>query len=166
MLSRKPIKKLLIYAAIGLLAGCASVSVQKYDKGAAYPATKPREIVIFPEKPAGKKFIELGEITVTGANDWGQVEKIFRDKAAEMGSDAVYVFSKQIETRQYLYPYDYGVHYGYYYPYGHFGWRRYHPRSYYPRGYYYCYGYQSSLEAAEFISAVGIAIKYTGETAK
>ncbi|MDD5477655.1 MAG: chromate efflux transporter [Candidatus Omnitrophica bacterium] len=81
-------------------------------------------------------------------------------KAAQM--DAVYVFSKQEEKRQYISPDDCYVHEGYYYPYYRFGWHRYHPRYYYPRGYYYSYGYQSTIETTVFISAVGIAIKYTG----
>jgi len=142
------------------VSGCASVSVQRYYKDVVYPVTKPSSIVIFPEKPTNKPFIELGEITVTGANDWNQVERIFRDKAAEMGADAVYVFSKQEETRQYIAPDQCYVHYGYYYPYHHFGWHRYQHRYYYPRGYFYSYGYQSTVETSVFISAVGIAIKY------
>lgn len=152
---------LLVFLILFFIAGCASVSVQKYYKGVTYPATDPAGIVIFPQKPAERTFFELGEITVTGANNWGQIEKIFRTKAAQMGADAVYVFSKQEETRQYISPDDCYVHYGYYYPYHHFGWHRYHRRYYYPRGYYYCYGYQSAIETATFISSVGIAIKYT-----
>ncbi|MGE5197982.1 MAG: hypothetical protein ACM3IL_05695 [Deltaproteobacteria bacterium] len=157
-------RRLLAFLILSLIAGCASVSVQKYHKEVIYPKTSPASIVIFPEKPAGKAFTELGEITVTGANDWNQVERIFRDKAADMGADAVYVFNKQEETRQYVSPDDCYVHYGYYYPYHHFGWHRYRPHYYYPRGYYYCYGYQSIVETATFISAVGIAIKYTNPT--
>jgi hypothetical protein len=154
-------KKLFVFLMLLFAAGCASVSVQKYYKDVTYPATNPASIVVFPEKPAGKAFIEIGEITVTGANDWSQIERIFRIRAAEMGAEAVYVFSKQEETRQYVSPDDCYVHGGYYYPYHHFGWHRYHPSFYYPRGYYYCYGYQSTVETATFISAVGIAIKYT-----
>ena len=154
-------KKLLVLLMLSFVAGCASVSVQKYSKDVVYPPTKPAGIVVFPEKPAKRAFTELGEITVTGANEWSQVEKIFRNKAAEMGADAVYVFSKKEETRQYLSPDDCYVHYRDYYPYHHFGWQHYHPRRYYPRGYYYCYGYQSTLVTATFISGVGIAIKYT-----
>lgn len=155
-------KKLLVFLLLLFMAGCASVSVQKYYKDVVYPATKPASIVIFTAKPSARSFSELGEITVTGANDWPQIEKIFRAKAAEMGADAVYVFSKQEEKRQYINPDDCYVHEGYYYPYHRFGWHRYHPRHYYPRGYYYCYGYQSTIETTIFISAVGIAIKYTG----
>ncbi len=154
-------KKLLIFLLLLFVAGCVGVSVQKFNKDLIYPATNPANIVIFPDKAVGKTFTELGEITVTGANDWNQIERIFRDKAAEMGADAVYVFSKQEETRQYISPDDCYVHSGYYYPYHHFGWRGYHRRRYYPRGYYYCYGYQSTVQTAAFISAVGIAIKYT-----
>jgi len=154
-------RKLLIFLILLFLTGCASVSVQKYYKGAGYPATKPASIVIFPQKPTGASFSELGEVTVTGANNWEQIERIFRAKAAEMGADAVYVFSKQEETRQYISPDDCYAHDGYYYPYHHFGWRGYHSRRYYPRGYYYCYGYQSTIETTTFISAVGIAIKFT-----
>lgn len=154
-------RKILLFSALLLAAGCASVSVQKYFKDTAYPATKPESIVIFPDKPAGKVFTELGEITVRGASNWPQVEKIFRAKGGEMGADAVYVFSKQEETRQYVSPDDCMVGSGYYYPYHYFGWSRYHRRYYYPRGYYYCYGYQSTVETAVFLSAVGIAIKYT-----
>ena len=142
------------------VAGCASVSVQKYYKDVTYPATNPSTVVIFPQKPVIGIFTEIGEITVTGAGDWSQIERIFRIKAAEMGADAVYVFSKQEETREYISPDDCYVHYGDYYPYQHFGWRRYHPHYFYPRGYYYCYGYQST-QATVFVSAVGIAIKYT-----
>lgn len=154
-------KKLFVFLTVLFVAGCASVSVQKYYKDTTYAATNPADIVIFPQKPTERVFSEIGEITVTGANDWNQVERIFRIKAAEIGADAVYVFSKQEETKEYLTPDDCYVHYGYYYPYHHFGWRGYHHRYYYPRGYYYCYGYQSTLETATFISAVGIAIKYT-----
>lgn len=142
-------------------AGCASVSVQPYAKNGAYPATKPADIALFREKPARESLIELGEITVTGANDWNQIESIFRSKAAEMGADAVYVFSQQEETRRYISPDQCSIREEHYYPYHHFGWNRYHPRQYYPRGYYYCYGYQSTIDAATFLSAVGIAIKYT-----
>jgi len=157
-------KKLFIFLMLLGLAGCASVSVQKYYKDVVYPATDPASIVIFPDKPTGKTFSELGEITVTGANDWNQIEKIFRTKAGEMGADAVYVFSKQQESRQYTSPDDCYIHSGYYYPYHHFGWQRYRPYYYYPRGYYYCYGYDSEIETATFLSAVGIAIKYTSAT--
>jgi len=144
------------------LTGCASVYVQKYYKDEVYPPTRPSSIVVFPEKPASKAFTELGEITVAGADTWGQIESMFRQKAAEMGADAVYVFSKQEETRQYVSPNECYVHGAYYYPYHRFGWKRYNPRRYYyPRGYYYCYGYQSTVSTATFISAVGIAIKYT-----
>jgi hypothetical protein len=152
-------KKLIVFLLL-FMAGCASVSVQRFDKEVAYPATKAGNIVTFPNKPVGKNFIELGEITVAGADNWIQVEKIFRSKAAEMGADAVYVFSKKEEVRQYISPDDCSVYDGYYYPYQHFGWHHYRPRHYYPRGYYYCYGYQS-IETTTFISAVGIAIKYT-----
>jgi hypothetical protein len=152
-------KKLLVFLILLFISGCASVSVQKYNKDLVYPATNPVNIVIFPEKPKIGSFSELGEITVTGANNWPQIEKIFRSKAAEMGADAVYVFSKQEETRQYISPDDCYVYGGYYYPYHHFGWRRYQSRRYYPRGYYYCYGYQS-IDTSTFISAIGIAIKY------
>ncbi len=154
-------RKLAVFLMVLCITGCASVSVQKYYKDVIYPATNPAGIVVFPQKPVEKTFSELGEITVAGANSWGQVEKIFRTKAAEIGADAVYVFSKREETRQYVSPDDCYVRSGYYYPYHHFGWRRYHPNYYYPRGYYYCYGYQSTLETETFISAVGIAIKYT-----
>jgi len=153
------LKKIIIILVL-FLAGCASVSVQKYYKDTLYPATEAAKIVIFPDKPGDKAFLEIGEITVRGANDWGQVEQIFRKRAAEIGADAVYVFSKQQETRQYVSPDDCYINSGYYYPYHHFGWGRFHPHHYYPRGYYYCYGYQSTLETAIFISAVGIAIKY------
>ncbi|MDD5409691.1 MAG: hypothetical protein PHC71_06340 [Candidatus Omnitrophica bacterium] len=153
-------RKLLVFLMLLLMAGCASVSVQKYFKEGKYPETNPASIVVFPQKPS-RTFIELGEITVRGANDWGQIEKIFRSKAAEMGADAAYVFSKQEETRQYVSPDDCYVYGGYYYPYQHFGWNHYHHRYHYPRGYYYCYGYQSTVETATFITAVGIAIKYT-----
>jgi hypothetical protein len=141
-------------------AGCASVSVQRFYKDVKLPSTSPETIVVFPDKPLGKTFSELGEITVTGANTWSQVEKIFRIKAGEMGADAVYVLSKQEETRQYLAPDSCYVHDTYYYPYHHFGWHRYQPNYYYPRGYYYCYGYQNAVETAVFISGVGIAIKF------
>jgi len=154
-------KSFLLLIAL-FMAGCATVSVQKYYKDVIYPPTNPAGIVIFPQKPAQKPFTELGEITVTGANDWNQIEKIFRSKAAEMGADAVYVFSKQEETKQYISPDSCYVRDGYYYPYHHFGWQHYHPRHYYPRGYYYCYGYQPVIQTDTFISAVGIAIKYTG----
>ena len=153
-------KKAFIILMLLLAAGCASVSVQKYYKDVTFPATIPANIIIYPNKPEGKAFFEIGEITVKGANDWGQIEKIFRSKAAEMGGDAVYVFSKQEETRQYISPDDCYVHSGYYYPYHHFGWHHYHPYYHYPRGYYYCYGYRSTIETATFISAVGIVIKY------
>ena len=155
-------KKLLFLLSLLFTAGCASVSVQKYYQDVVYPPTKPASIVVLPDKPAEKAFIELGEITVTGASDWPQVEKVFRDKAAEMGANAVYVFSKQIEKSQYLAPNQCYAYHGYYYPYQHFGWRHFRSGYYYPRGYYYCYGYQPTLETAEFISAVGIAIKYKG----
>jgi len=145
--------------------GCASVSVQKFYKEVAYPATNPVNIVVLPDKPVGKNFTELGEITVRGTSSWGQIEKIFRSKAAEMGADAVFVFSKNEETRQYVSPDECYVYDGYYYPYHHFGWRGYHSHHYYPRGYYYCYGYQSTIETATFISAIGIAIKYTSPSA-
>jgi len=153
-------KKILIVLMFLLIAGCASVSVQKYYKDVRYPATNPADILIYTAKPEGRAFTELGEITVTGANNWTQVEKVFRSKAAEMGADAVYIYSKQEQTRQYISPDDCYIHYGYYYPYHHFGWRRYYPYYYYPQGYYYCYGYQSEIETAVFISAIGIAIKY------
>ena len=150
----------VVFLLIWLLVGCASVSVQRYHKEVIYPATSPASIVVFPQKPAEKPFTELGEITVTGANDWPQVEKMFRSKAAEMGADAVYVFSKQEESRQYVSPDECYIQSGYYYPYHRFGWHRYRPGYYYPRGYYYCYGYQSSIDTAVFISSVGIAIKF------
>lgn len=153
----KRIFSLLIILAIS---GCASVSVQRFSKELVYPPTHPASIVVFPDKPSGKDFIELGEITVTGANEWPQVEKIFKDKAAEMGGDAVYVFNQKEETSEFISPGECYVGEGYYYPYHHFGWNRYHPNNYYPRGYYYCYGYQSTLDSAVFISAVGIVIKY------
>ena len=139
-------------------AGCASVSVQKFNKGVVYPPTDPASITVLPQKPSGN-YTELGEITVRGANNWEQVEKIFQSKGAEMGANAVYVFSKQDEEKQYVSPdecYTYG---GYYYPYQHFGWGGYHSRHYYPRGYYYCYGFQASTETVFFVSAVGIAIR-------
>ncbi len=153
-------KKIAIVLSLLLAAGCASVSVEKYYKDVMFPPTHPAGVVIYPQKPGDKTFIEIGEITVTGANDWSQVEKIFRSKAAEMGGDAVYVFSQQQETRQYISPNDCYVNYGDYYPYHHFGWHHYYPHYYYPRGYYYCYGYQSTIETATFVSAVGIVIKY------
>ncbi len=152
-------KRIIMLLALTAMAGCASVSVQKFQD-TLYPPTDPQKVVIFPEKPVNKTFSELGEITVTGASDWPQVEKIFRAKAAEMGGDAVYVFNKQEETRQYVSPQDCYVHYGYYYPYHHFGWHRYRPGYYYPRGYYYCYGYPPTVETAVYLSAVGIVIKY------
>jgi len=153
-------KKLQILFIALCALGCAHVSVHKYYKDSVYPPTRSADIVIFPEKPKNKPVTELGEITVTGANDWNQVEKVFRTKSAEMGADAVYVFSKQEEKRQYISPDDCYIHYGEYYPYHYFGWHRYHRSYHYPRGYYYCYGYQSTVETATFISAVGIAIKY------
>jgi hypothetical protein len=156
-------KKSLVILTLLFITGCAGVSVQRYSKDMVYPSTSPASIVIFPEKPAGKALIELGEITVTGADTWGQVETIFRTKAAQMGADAVYVFSKQEESRQYVSPDDCYVHEEYYEPYHHFGSHRYHPHYYYPRGYYYCYGYRSAIETATFISAVGIAIKYANQ---
>jgi hypothetical protein len=158
----KAMKTKIAFAALVLFlaSGCASVSVHRFNER-VYPPTNPAKIVILPSKPAGQPdFIELGEITVTGANEWAQVEKIFRSKGAEMGADAVYVFNQKQETREYVTPSDCFVHHGYYYPYQHFGWRRYHPSYYYPRGYYYCYGYQNSIETATYISAVGIAIRY------
>jgi len=155
-------KRILIFLIAFAAAGCAtSVSVQRYYKEQVYPPTRPANIVTFMQKPTDRAFIELGEITVTGANNWGQIEQIFRNKAAEMGGDAVYVFSKQEEQRQYVSPDACYVHSGYYYPYDHFGWHRYHHTYFYPRGYYYCYGYQPLLETTTFLSAVGIVIKFT-----
>ena len=153
-------KKWLVFLILLFMAGCASVSVQRFNKEMIYPQTNPRRIVIFPNKPAANNYSELGEITVRGANSWDQIYKIFRNKAAEMGADAVFVFSKNEETRQYVSPDECYVYDGYYYPYHHFGWRGYHSHYFYPRGYYYCYGYQSTIETATFITAVGIAIKY------
>lgn len=155
-------KRLWLTIGILFIAGCASVSVQKYYKDVVFPSTNPAKIIILNEKPAEKNYTELGEITVAGASTWPEVEKIFRGKAGQLGADSVYVVSKQEETKQYISPNDCFVREGYYYPYHHFGWHRYYPHNFYPRGYFYCYGYQSTVETASFITAVGIAIKYTG----
>ncbi|MGE5280089.1 MAG: hypothetical protein ACM3L6_05025 [Deltaproteobacteria bacterium] len=154
-------RKWVVAAVVCGMAGCAGVSVREFHKDIAYPPTHPSAVVVYPQKPAGKDYAEIGEITVTGAEDWRQVEKIFRQKAAQMGADAVYVFSKQEETRQYVDPDECAPREGFYYPYGHFGWHRFGPHHYYPRGYYYCYGYRSTLETATFITAVGIAVRQT-----
>jgi hypothetical protein len=138
--------------------------VQRFNKDVVYSQTNPHSVVIFPNKPVKNNYSELGEITVRGANSWDQVENIFRNKAAEMGANAVYVFSKNEETRQYVSPDECYIYDGYYYPYHHFGWGGYRSHHFYPRGYYYCYGYQSTIETATFISAVGIAIKFTAAT--
>lgn len=153
-------KKAIIILMLLFLAGCAGVRVQEYYKDVKFVPAIPSNIIVFADKPKDKTFFEIGEITVTGANNWTQIEAIFRSKAAEMGGDAVYVFSKKEETKQYISADDCYVRHGYYYPYHHFGWHRYRPHYYYPRGYYYCYGYQSAIQTATFISAVGIVIKY------
>lgn len=143
------------------IAACTNVQVQKFDRAKAFPPTNAADVVIYPDKPEERQFIELGEITVTGADNWPQIEKVFRKKAAEMGADGVYVFTKQQETRQYVSHNDCDIREGYYYPYHHFGWNEYgRPGYYYPRGYYYCYGYRPTVDTAMYVSAVGIAIKF------
>jgi hypothetical protein len=118
-------KRSLVLLALLIAAGCTSVSVNKIDKNTVYPPTNSADITVFPEKPVDQAFIEVGEITVTGAGDWEQVEKVFRNKAAQMGADAVYVSNKQKEASASVYPDDRRVASGEYYPYAHFGWKKY-----------------------------------------
>lgn len=153
-------KKIGIFLMLTFAAGCASVSVQRYYKDVTFPATHPANIIIYMAKPEGRAFTEIGEITVEGASEWSQIERVFRNKAAEMGGEAVYIFDKKETTRQYVTPDECYVHYGYYYPYHHFGWGHYRPNYYYPSGYYYCYGYPGGVETATYISAVGIVVRY------
>lgn len=153
-------KRIFVFLILALAAGCASVTVQRYNKDVVFPATRASEVLVYTMKPEGRVFIEIGEITVEGATEWSQIERTFKARAAEMGGDGVYVFNKKEETRQYIDPQECYVHYGYYYPYQRFGWHRYGPDYYYPRGYYYCYGYPPTVETETYISAVGIVIKY------
>jgi len=153
------VKKISIILFLLLLAGCAGVSVKKYYKDHIYPPTKPAEVKVFNQAPADKNFKELGEITVAAAESWLQVEKAFREKASEMGANAVYVLSSKKETKEYS-PNDNCYAYEeYYYPYQHFGWRMRDPNRFYPRGSYYCYGYSGQPKRVNFITAVGIAIR-------
>jgi len=155
-------KKVIALFMLVILGGCASVKVSLYDKNIRYPATEPSQIEIFQKKPQGQSFIEIGEITVEGASGWTQIERIFKIKAAEYGGDAVYVYTSRVQDRTYVYPH--GCHYygGYFYPHGYHRnpyYARYpYHRGYFPR-YYYCYGYED-VETVEFITAVGVVIKY------
>ena len=155
-------KKLSVLLLLLFTAGCVSVSEQRFNKDVVYPQTSSSAVEVLAVKPAESNFVELAEITVTGASDWLQIKRIFREKAGEMGADAVYVLSQGEESKPNISDEECYPRNGYYYPYHHFGWKNFPDNHYYPRGYYYCYGYQEPEEAATFLSAVGIAIKYNG----
>lgn len=153
-------KKLVILFLFFWLAGCATARVERYEKDVVYPPTDPARILVYTMKPEGRIFKEIGHITVEGAGSWAQVERVFKIKAAELGGDAVYLFSKTEEKHQYVRPHECHFDYGYY-PY--YRTRGYHHRHYYhynPSRYYYCYGYQPAVETQVFISAVGVIVKY------
>ena len=138
-----------------LLEGCASRgSVALYTEK-DYPPTDPVLVEVFQQKPSNRKFVEIGEVTVEYAESWETVRRVFKDKAAEVGGEAVYVIdTKYLNKAQYYstpiaYPgyYDpYGYHYGY-------GRRRWGYRYNYPEGFY--------TESQTLITAVGVIIRYT-----
>ena len=154
-------KKIFLLLGLVLISGCASVKVALYNEKIHYPATDPRSIEIFQKKPEDRKFIEIGEITVDGASNMEQAERIFRIKAAEYGGNAVYVYKTIEQQRTYVYPRECYYYDGFAYPRG-YGFPRmhYYPRHYrnFPR-YYYCYGYDD-IQTATFLMVIGIVIRY------
>jgi hypothetical protein len=154
----KKIWLLLIPLAV---AGCVTAKTARYNLEISYPATDPAGIEVFQKKPAQGNFIEIGEVTVDGASNWDQVNRIFKIRAAELGGNAVYVYKVTEVPSTSVSPHECYFYHGFYYPHGHHYPRRYHypyPGGYFP-SYYYCYGY-NDIHTTIFLDVVGIVIRY------
>ncbi|UCG35299.1 MAG: hypothetical protein JSW17_00425 [Candidatus Omnitrophota bacterium] len=161
-------KKALVLVLVFIIIGCASTRVKLYTEKTFEP-TMPAAIRVLKEMPLRRNFIEIGEITVSAAENWREAERILRIKAAKLGADAVYVSKTSTQTRRFVRPHDCYFLFGYGYPHGHH--HRYHHRLHfhhgyyrhygrrYPHRYFYCYG-APQTEEVTFMTVTGIAIKY------
>jgi hypothetical protein len=140
--------------------GCVTANTTRYNKEISYPATDPAAIQIFQKKPAQVNFIEIGEVTVDGAANWDQVNRIFKIRAAELGGNAVYVYKITEVPSVSVSPHECYFYHGFDYAHGHHYPMRYHyPHAggYFP-SYYYCYGY-NDVNVPVFLNVVGIIIR-------
>lgn len=150
-------KKIFFSLLLLILSGCATVNVSMYDKSRHYPATDPKSIEVFQKKPEGRKFIEIGEVTIDQAETWEQVDRIFRIKAAEYGGNAVYVYSSTDHSRTYATSPECYFYDGFSYPHGYYDYPHYYGGFHH---YYYCYG-SDYIQTATFMTVIGIVIRYT-----
>lgn len=134
-----------------VMSGCAVTpprsDVNLYDTS-PYAATSAETVKVFQQRPAGRDYVELGEIRVERAEEWDEVARVFREKAAEAGGDAVYVLDKLYEEKTYHRPFD-GAYPSYDFMYGHHHWGY---RFYYPQGFY--------TDSQTLITATGVIIRF------
>ena len=78
-----------------------AVTVNLYNENTRYKKTDPRTIKVFRRQPEGRDLIKMGEIVVEGVTKWSDAEKQLKNKAGEIGADAVYVIDSLVDNIQF-----------------------------------------------------------------
>ena len=78
-----------------------AVTVNLYNENTKYGRTDPKTIKVFRRQPEGRELIKMGEIVVEGVKKWSDAEKQLKNKAGEIGADAVYVIDSLVDNIQF-----------------------------------------------------------------
>jgi hypothetical protein len=98
------VKRILLSIALVIVftsSAYGTVTVNLYDEDAKYGKTDPRTIKVFRRQPEGRELIKMGEIVVEEVKKWSDAEKQLRNKAGEIGADAVYVIDSLVDNIQF-----------------------------------------------------------------
>lgn len=88
-------RSIITLLATAMLAACSSVDVTKTGKG-HYDPTPPSEVEILKTQPLNREYFELGVVTADGfgSSDVAKMHNAIRDKAADLGAQAVIITSE------------------------------------------------------------------------
>lgn len=106
----KKLSAMLIVALSLSLSGCVTLkpdtSVTFYDDNVWFTPTRVQEVKVFYKKPDKAAFVEIGEITVENARNMEEAKQALRERAAELGGNAVYIINVVVTQDMLPNPYD------------------------------------------------------------
>jgi hypothetical protein len=126
------------------------------DVDKKFAKVEPRRVQVYENKPI-RPYVKLGEVKVENAENWDNVERIFRNRAAQIGGDAVIITGRDEYLKTEYEPAAYADFntspfydpFGTGYTYGPNAWGY---NFYYPNGFY--------LDTETLINAKGTIIKW------
>jgi hypothetical protein len=101
---------LLLFTLSLACSGCVTLkpatTVTLYDDNVWFTPTDAKVVKVFYKKPENTRFVEIGEITVEDARNMEEAKQALKERAAELGGNAVYIVNVVVTQDMLPNPYD------------------------------------------------------------